>query len=85
MAEEPTPERASVVSAGVQRIRTGLATAGSAAKRPMQRLRHGGEVASRRRFLRGRRDRPDGRHLAHARHRRPRGRGRRLPPVMTGA
>ena len=45
MAEEPVPERTSVVSAAVQRIRTGLALTGSAATRPLERLRHGRKTA----------------------------------------
>lgn len=45
MTEEPVPERASVMSAGAQRIRAGLATAGSAVTRPLERLRHGGETS----------------------------------------
>ena len=41
MTEEPKPERTSVAAAGVQRIRTGLADAGIAATRTLERLRNG--------------------------------------------
>jgi hypothetical protein len=41
MTEEPEPERTSVAAAGVRRIRTGLADAGNAATRTLERLRDG--------------------------------------------
>ena len=41
MAEKPEPERTSAASAGVQRIRTGAADAGVAARRTLERLRNG--------------------------------------------